>query len=354
MKLSVPFIPDKKYTNFLKIQNQNIESIYFSLHSGPVLDSRMRFSQVDLTELSMGLQQLESIKKYCLLNSRFIHPGLYQDTQFLNQILDKLEFLVSHSDIDGIIFSDAYFLNAMSATKRDIISCLEAVPGINCMIDSSQKAFSFFDMIEQTGFKLPGKIVLDRSLNRNISQLKKAGSEITQQYPHIKIELLANEGCIFHCPYKLAHDAQISLSNTGLATNKTFQINNTIGCQAYFLKKPDRFFKSPFIRPEDTNKYAKVADTIKLCGRTLGFNFLYKCITAYIEKSYNGNLFSLMDATHWLSDLYHVENKMLDPDFFNVITSCTKDCKNCNICKNLFLKSATKKPFKIKKYRDYL
>ncbi|MCD4722460.1 MAG: hypothetical protein K8S13_21770 [Desulfobacula sp.] len=314
----------------------------------------MRFKKADLHELSKGLQQFKAVKKYCLLNSRFINPDLYHDTKFLNQTLDKLEFLVSHSNITGIIFSDTYFLNALSATKRDVISCLEAVPGINSMIDSSQKAFSFFDIIKQTGFKLPGKIVLDRSLNRNINQLKKTGEKIKQQYNHIKVELLANEGCIYHCPFKLTHDAQISFSNLRITIDRTFQINQSIGCHAYFSKTPEKAFKSPFIRPEDTNKYTGMADTIKLCGRTLGIKFLSNCISAYIKKSYNGNLFNLMDATHWLSELYHIENKSLGLDFFNLLTSCTKDCKNCSICSDLFLKTAIKKPLNIKEYKDYL
>lgn len=354
MKLSVPFIPDKKYNHFLKKQTVNIESIYFPLYSGLVLDARMRFNKTTLHELSKGLQELESVKKYCLLNSRFIHPGLYHDAVFLNQLLDNLEFLVADSQINGIVFSDAYFLNALAATKREIMSSLEAVPGINCMIDSSQKAFSFFDLIEQSGFKLPGKIVLDRSLNRNIEQLKAMVIEIKQHYGLIKIELLANEGCIYHCPFKFTHDAQIAFSNTGRSSDKTFQINQSIGCHSYFFKRPETFLKSPFIRPEDVDEYTGVADTIKLCGRTLGTNFLSNCIKAYSEKSYDGNLFDIMDAAHWLSDLFHIENKKLDPGFFKMLTRCTKGCKNCKICKDLFFKTAKKKPFTIKMYKDCL
>ncbi|MBU1343395.1 MAG: hypothetical protein KKE44_01080 [Proteobacteria bacterium] len=354
MKLSVPFIPDEKYTDFLKNKTLNIESIYFSLHSGQVLDSRLRFKETGLHELSKGLQALGSVKKYCLLNSRFIHPGLYNDKLFLNQVLDKLEFLVSHSTITGIVFSDAYFLNAMAATKRDVISCLEAVPGINCMIDSSQKAVSFFEIIEQTGFKLPGKIVLDRSLNRNLKQLEKTGNKIKQQYSPIKIELLANEGCIYYCPFKFAHDAQISFSNLRITTDKTLRTNQRIGCHAHFFKTPENFLKSPFIRPEDMDRYKGMADSIKLCGRTLGINFLFNCIEAYIKKSYKGNLFNLMDAAYWLSDLYHIKNKNLDPGFFNTLTGCTKDCKRCNICQDLFIKTAKKKSLEIKNYKDCL
>lgn len=354
MKLSVPYIPDEKYTHFLKNNGHNIESVYFSMHSGPILDSRIRVITTDLCDLSKGLEQLGPIKKYCLLNSRFIHPDLYHDLLFLHQTLDKLEYLVSHAHINGIVFSDAYFLNALSATKRDIISRMEAVPGINSMIDSSEKAFSFFEIIEQTRFKTPEKIVLDRSLNRNLKQLKATADKIKQYHCHIKIELLANEGCIYHCPFKLVHDSQISFSNLGLCADKTFQTNTAIGCHAYFFNTPEKIFKSPFIRPEDMDQYAGIADTIKLCGRTLGFNFLHTCITAYIEKSHAGNLFDLMDATHWLSECFILENKRLDPDFFKQITRCTKACKNCNVCHELFLRTTQKKPVMIKPYKDYL
>jgi len=279
MKLSVPFIPYEKYTNFLKNETLNIESVYFSLFSGPILDSRMRFRQVGITDLAAGLKDLGPVKKYCLLNSRFIHPGLYHDSVFLNQTLDQLECLVMNSGITGIVFSDAYLLTALSKTKREIIPCLEAVPGINCMIDCAQKAFCFFDMIEQTNFKQPGKIVLDRSLNRDRTSLEKTSTEIKKKAGNIKIELLANEGCIYHCPFKFTHDAQISLANTGFAPDQTFQTNQTVGCHAYFLKTPAAFFKSPFIRPEDIHAYSQTADTIKLCGRTLGLNFLFNCPT---------------------------------------------------------------------------
>jgi len=354
MKLSVPYIPSKEYTIFLKNKSLNIDSVFFSLYSGPILDARMRFKTTDLYDLSKGLQQLKSIKKYCLLNSRFIHPDLYHDTKFLNQTLDKLEFLAVHSNINGIIFSDAYFLNAMAFTKRDILSCLEAVPGINMMIDSCEKAFSILEIIEQTPFKIPDKLVLDRSLNRNIAQLTTTAQKIKHQYNHVKIELLANEGCIYHCPFKLTHDSQISFSNLRLTRDKTFQTNTTFGCHTYFFKTPEKILKSPFIRPEDVDKYAEIADTIKLCGRTLGLNFLYTCILAYIEKSYDGNLLDLMDATHWLSDRFYLDNKKLGPEFFNQVTTCTKECKNCNICRGLFLDKTTPKPMAIKPYEDYL
>ncbi len=354
MKLSIPFIPDEKYTNFLKNEIQNIESVYFSLHQGPVLDARMRFKKVELSELTKGLKKLGDVKKYVLLNSRFINPGLYRDTKFLNQSIDKLEILAENVNLTGIVFSDAYFLNALAGTEREVISRLEAVPGINCMLDTAQKAFVFMELIEKAGFKYPGKLILDRALNRDLNSLSDMAQKVKTRYKSLTIELLANEGCIYHCPFKLAHDSQISYLNLTPSPTADFMTNQSVGCHTYFHDSPWHFFKSPFIRPEDVDEYKGIADSIKLCGRTLGINFLTQCITAYIKKSFEGNLLELMDATHWLSDLYYIENKMLDPVFFKQVTPCTKECKKCSMCSDLFSKTAKRQSIGLKNYKDYL
>jgi len=354
MKLSVPFISDASYIHFLENHISCLESIYFPLPSGPVLDSRIRTKEVGLHEVAGELKQFTTIRKYGLLNTRFIHPDAYHDRDFLNRTLDRLEFLALDAGMTGFVFSDAYFLNALSRTGRDIIPGLEAVPGINCMMDSSRKVFSFFDLISHTGFKLPGKIALDRSLNRDPARLEKTVREIKGRYPSIKIELLANEGCIDFCPFKLTHDAQISFSNLGLARDQNYLTNRTLGCHAYFFKTPERFFLSPFIRPEDLDFYKDTADAVKLCGRTLGAKFLMNCITAYKDASHDGNLLLLMDAVHWLSDHIYIDNKKLDPGFLSMLTSCTKDCGTCTTCRDLLLTTSMHKPFTIKAYGDYL
>nr|NJM03507.1 hypothetical protein [Desulfobacula sp.] len=314
----------------------------------------MRTGKAGLHELAGALRPFTNIRKYGLLNTRFIHPQAYHDPHFLHQTLDRLEFLALDAGMTGLVFSDAYFLNALSRTGRDIISGLEAVPGVNCMMDSSRKVFAFFELIGHTGFKLPGKIALDRSLNRDPDRLEETVREIKARYPSIKIELLANEGCIDLCPFKLTHDAQISFSNLGLSRDQNYPTNRTLGCHAYFFKTPERFFSSPFIRPEDLNAYQHTADAVKLCGRTLGPKFLMNCITAYRDASHDGNLLSLMDAAHWLADLIHIDNKKLDPGFLSVLTSCSKNCGTCTLCRDLLLTASTHKPFTIKAYGDYL
>ena len=353
MKLSVPYIPDPEYSDYLLTKIPLLESLYFSLGSGPVLDSRIRFSSLDARSLAQGLLPFPRVKKYCLLNSRFIRPDLCLDPSFLTQTLDSLEILFNTCGLTGIVFTDFYFLNGLAQTGHPVLSKIEALPGVNCMIDNSQKALALLEMIEATPFIPPGKIVLDRSLNRDLPGLATTVQGIKSLYPKVRIEVLANEGCIFQCPFKPAHDAQISLSNTGLVRETTCRLNQRLGCHAYFHEHGHRFFKSPFIRPEDLHYYKGLADSAKLCGRTLGRRFLIPCMDAYLEQSFDGNLLELMDAAHFLSGLYKVDNKKLDPGFFNTLTSCTKECKYCRLCENLFSRTARTNKTILKPYEEY-
>ncbi len=353
MKLSVPYIPDPFFLQYLGKKAPCLESVYFGLFEGPLLDGRVRFASISLKTLAKDLSSLSRVKKYLLLNTRFIHPALYRDEDFLSQTLDRIELLHESCGLEGLVFSDFFLIKGLDATGRDILSKLQAVPGINTMIDSFPKALSFWEAVAQTRFRHPEKILVDRGLNRSPKALEALVGEIKRADPCMGIELLANEGCLFQCPFKLTHDAQISLSNTGLVKEATFGLSQALGCHAEFYDRPWTFLKSPFIRPEDIHYYRGLADTIKICGRTLGTKFLIQCIEAYTSQSFEGNLLDLMDATRFLADHYHVNNKGLDPNFFKTVTNCTKNCKCCNLCPDLFLKTTRKKKLTLKSYKDY-
>lgn len=359
MKLSVPFIPDEGYARFLTRHASNLSSIYFPLSSGPITDARIRIADDlasetrDTRDLCATLSSLKAIDKYILMNTRFIPPTVYADNTTLSGILDDIAHLDNTVSIKGIVFSDMYLLRALDQTGHEIIPRLEAVPGINAMLDSPGKFFSFFDLLTLSRFKKPARIVPDRALNRNPEKLAALSKAVKGYDPDIRIELLANEGCIYQCPFKLSHDAHIALSNSGLAREGTFRMNKNLGCQAYFDFQPHAFLKSPFIRPEDIHHYQGVADGIKLCGRTRGVRFLERCISAYIQENFNGNLLDLMDTPEILARQWHIDNSRLGSKFFTTLTSCTKMCKTCKICSEIFNKASWKKEITFKSYKEF-
>lgn len=158
MKLSVPFIPDADYAGFLADCSKNLSSLYFPIEASPPFDARIKSpgaSPWTPEVLGRHLAPVAGVKKYILMNTRFVSPGIYTDSPRLNRFLDRLWELDRAVGIDGIVFSDLYLASALDRTGHDIIGRLEAVPGVNLMLDTPEKVFSCLEFIETTRFAPP-------------------------------------------------------------------------------------------------------------------------------------------------------------------------------------------------------
>lgn len=351
MLLDVPFIPAEQYVQFLNKHIASINSLYFSLFSDQALDARYKSNLWNSQDLLNTLTALEGPKKYALLNSRFYNAKNYFNPEAVNGLLQKLALLLERKCLDGIIYADNYLLFTLSKASPYIASQLEAVPSVNCMADSMDKVVSLLDAISYTHFKQPSKFTLDRSLNRKIDTLSDIAAKCRAAYPGMKLSLLANEGCLYQCPFKFAHDSHIALANTGVAADRTFTMNSEMGCIHILQETPHVLFKSPLIRPEDAKKYDAIVDVLKICGRTLGHEFLQNTVSSYIRESYSGNLLELTDTMSWLAERLYVANKDLPNDFFDTVTSCSKNCSACSYCHTLFKKHSHALPLTIKDLR---
>lgn len=349
--LDVP-VPDPDHVEFLAEFQPALYSVHFSLFLKNIPDGRHRSSTVpEFGDLAAALARLPGPKKYALLNSRFHHPGLYTDKAALHTIIRALDTLLAADVLHGITIVDFYLLQALSDTSSETCSQLEAVPGVNCMLDSFAKVQGCLEAIARTGFKPPTKINLDRSLNRNLPELADVSQQCRRNFPEIRLTLLANEGCLDRCPFKLTHDAQIAFANTGLIANDTRVANQELGCIRELDAHPAELFKSPFIRPEDLHYYEGMVEVIKLCGRTLGPTFLQRVVRSYAKRQYEGNLLDLMDTMEWLAKRLHVANEKLPADFLNKLSSCDKNCCACPYCRELLDKTATSLPFQLEDLR---
>ena len=349
--LTVPFLTEPSYVDFLTSVKNHVNGLQFSLPGTRILDSRIRLENLDIhRQLMSGLSRLPEPKKYALLNSRFFPPSLLTDKQGVAEIINSLDTFAGQGLLDGIVYCDQYLLQKLSDEAPGLAAALEAVPGANCMLDSYDKVSIRLDYIGDTRFKQPCKILLDRSLNRNLDQLAHTIRLIREKIPAIQIEVLANEGCLFRCPFKLSHDAYIGLANVS-GEDFTCRLNRELGCVRLLGNEPHRILRSPFIRPEDTETYLCHVDTIKLCGRTLGGGFLQNVIQAYIARRYEGNLLDLLDASHWLAEYLHVDNSMLSFDLVDMLSLCDGNCKQCGFCQELFHSITHRLPLTIRDNR---
>ena len=349
--LNVPFLPEDRYVDFLTECTADLDSVHFSLLHTRTLDSRIRIEPFIAQEtIISGLERLKGPKKYALLNSRFYTPELLTDRSSIKPVIHNLEYCLQRGVLDGIVYCDHYLLQALANEAPDIAAQLEAVPSVNTMLDSLHKIEAQLAYISETGFKPPGKIILDRSLNRNLDDLASISLTMHQHFPGLKMEVLANEGCLPYCPFKLSHDSYIALANID-GQDQTHIINCDIGCMRLLEEQPHRLLQSPFIRPEDIDLYLYHVDTIKLCGRTLGSDFLINTIRAYQARRYDGNLLDLMDAMSWMANRLYVDNSMLSFDFANMLSQCDNRCDRCGFCKELFDSIAHPLPMVIKDLR---
>ncbi len=350
--LDVPFLPEESYLNFLNENSGQFDGVYFSLLNARRLDNRIQLESLDIHDVLIDLlAQLKVPHKYALLNSRFYQPALFTDKENLASLLAVLDQCLSQGEISGVIYCDHYLLQLLSQEAPELAAALEAVPGVNTMLDSHQAVEAQLGYIGETRFQQPGKIVLDRSLNRNLDQLAETTRKCRQSFPDLKLELLANEGCLPYCPFKLSHDAYIALGNQS-GQDCTCQLNRELGCMRLVDEQPHRILQSPFIRPEDVDLYLCHVDTIKLCGRTLGSGFLERLIRAYLQRSYDGNLLDLLDSLQWLAPELYVDNASLSFDFANMLSVCNKQCDSCGFCKEMFDSISHTLPMEIQDNRE--
>ncbi|OQX17009.1 MAG: hypothetical protein BWK76_10900 [Desulfobulbaceae bacterium A2] len=248
--------------------------------------------------------------------------------------------MVEEAGLNGIVFGNGYLLQHLADSSPVLASTLEAVPGVNLRLDSPARIHSLLESVARTGFRLPARITLDRELNRDLPRLAEVAAGCRRDFPHLRLELLANEGCLPHCLCKAAHDGCIDMINAGLAPELSEPLNRELGCIRAFGHEPWRLLTSPWIRPQDRDFYLGLVDGFKICGRTLGGAFLRRVASAFLAGVHDGNLLDLLDTPCWLAERLHLDAAALPADFLEHCGHCRHDCRNCGYCPALFQRIA--------------
>lgn len=333
MRFEVPYVPDAAYAALLTKRAEALEGVYFRL--GPESpDARMPgVADPSPMELAVGLAALPDMPRLGLVNAAFHAPEALAGDRLRDLIL-VLEGYVAAGAITGLVYADQYLLRALSDAAPEVAGRLCAIPSINFRLDSFERAAGVIDAACSTRFRPPTSVILDRDRNRDPAALATLAEGLRREWPGLRVGVMANEGCLYACPYKTAHDAHIALSRL-TACRVGPGLNHDLGCLRDFTEEPRRLLASPFLRPEDVGHLEGVVDFVKLCGRSRPATDLRTIVAAYLDGSFAGNLLWLLDTQEILADRYGLDNQAMPGDFYERTAGCSRRCRECGYCQDL-------------------
>ncbi len=141
--------------------------------------------------------------------------------------------------------------------------------------------------------------------------------------------MLADSGCIDHCPFQTFHDNLVAHDGAGQVGEAPCR---TVLSRAEIQWK---LLTQNWIRPEDLHHYDSLFDTVKVATRA--HDNPRKVVAAYARERYRGNLLDLLEPGN--SPLIPgniLDNGAFPDDWFEQTTQCDRDCVDCLYCRRTF------------------
>ncbi len=275
------------------------------------------------------LREKYGIKLQYLINGNYYSNEFYEE-------LDKVLAHVKKIDPDIICMNNTYimrdhlFMNALRNARNDG-KPLEVKNSVN-NIPRTLKDVMF--LVEVLSIR---SIIVDRSLNRNLDELKKIREYCNSL--NIPITMLVNEGCIVDCLWKNIDDMMIAQTNEKSNMKVINIVHQKLGCTDYFEEKPQQYLKTAFTLPNNLQKFDDLVDIYKLAGRGVPIEKWLKLTKAYMLEDSSAKLKDLF-STRPPNILMNVSADELTDVGFNKVT---ENCKNvcgteCTLCDDVLIK----------------
>jgi collagenase-like PrtC family protease len=122
------------------------------------------------------------------------------------------------------------------------------------------------------------------TINKDFERLK-----AIQEAVDCNLQLYANIPCVKTCPFSHEHYLFFTEQSRELSINGHKQDKYLQWCSFEYLKNPENFLTSPFIRPEDVDYYNEQTgiNWFKLSDRSESSSFLLQTAEDYLKKSTN-------------------------------------------------------------------
>jgi hypothetical protein len=308
-----------------KLPVEQINDIYFS-------DNRfgsaraLELDETMLTEL-YTIRNKYGIKLHYLINGNY----------YSNESYEKVHEIIEHIkdiDVDILTMNNTYLLRDWQFI--DIIrNCRPNKVEIKNSVNNLPRTVK--DVVFLVEVLKVDHVVVDRSLNRNLDELKKIRSYCQEH--NINITMLVNEGCIVDCLWKNIDDMMIAQTNKQSNMKVIEIVHNQLGCTDYFAEKPGEYLKTAFTLPNNLSKFDGLVDIIKLAGRGIPTERWLVMCKSYMYEDGNISLKNLF-STRPPNQLMNVTvNDLTDVNFNSITENCKNVCgTECKLCDDVAIK----------------
>jgi collagenase-like PrtC family protease len=261
-----------------------------------------------------------------------INPTCEGVDWYSSRVVDaKMEFLrqahLEHG-VEAVTVANPIYIKEARRRFPELDICASVLGDI----DSMEKSIQF----ARVGANI---ITPDVNINRDL-ELLKAITETTG----VRLKLMVNEGCLFRCAFRKFHfdltshkskDLGIDYRGRGVVGDDIYA-DFFSNCVERTANDVSNILRSGWIRPEDTHKYAGITNFFKLVGRDQPGSLVIRTAQAYLNESWDGDLFDILCASlQRFAMVYNanLDNKSLDKyNFFEKVASCNKKCLECDYC----------------------
>lgn len=242
----------------------------------PKISKKKLKDHIDLAHKN-GIKFNYLINAACLGNREFIRKSHYKIIKFIEWI--------RNIGSDAVTVSNEFLLELIKEQFPE----LKVSVSIFCNIDSLQKIRYFEDMGADV-------LTLYDNFTRDFKLLEKAA-----KIANSKLVLIANNICLFDCPYILPNHANLPAhsSQQGDITKGFYIDFFAIRCYLERSKNPTKLITSRWIRPEDVSEYEKIGNgklILKLTDRARTTDWLTRVVRAYSERKYEENLLDIFNC----------------------------------------------------------
>ena len=328
MKFSVgyQYLENASLIDAIIKNKDNISEVYFSWGDIPngrnTLD---KFENATLFEIqNLQVRDLTQISKAGIPLNLLLNANCYgkdsQSRSFYNNLGNTIDYIKTNFNLNSVTTTSPLIARFIKQNFED----LHVRASVNMEIGTTQGMDYISDLFDS--------FYLKREYNRNFEKITKAREWCDQNGK--KLYALTNSGCLNFCSTHTFHDNLVAHESEISKMDNGYQFEGQ--CWDY-LKKADKREKwlsiTNFIRPEDVYLYEGLFDGMKLATR-VNKNPV-RIIESYCKASYNGAVNDLLEPNHF--GLFYptvIDNKKISENFVKTVLKCSKNCNECNFCKD--------------------